>query len=210
MSSFIIADDHPMTLLGTRSFVEALGHQVLATADNGITALNHLMTLRPAMAILDVNMPGLDGIDLLEAIQDKGLPTKAILLTMHREMSLYSRAKELNVWGYVLKDMSGKELQHCIDSVIRGEHYVSPGLASELIPDTTTIQGPLSLLTLTERKVLELVAQQKTSTQIGELLFISEKTVEGHRSRIIEKLELPKEKNSLLKWAIRNMGDANE
>jgi len=206
MSSFVLADDHPMTLLGTKGFVENMGHKVVETATNGITALNHIVNHRPAIAILDVNMPGMDGLDVLMALQAKGIATRVILLTMHREMGLYQRATELQAWGYVLKDRAEHELRDCIDTVLAGKRYVSPGLLADLLPDTSIATDLLAHLTLSERKIVELIAQQKTTRQIAEMLFISEKTVEGHRTRIIEKLELPKEKNALLMWALSTIG----
>jgi two-component system nitrate/nitrite response regulator NarL len=157
------------------------------------------------VAILDVNMPSKDGIDVVMELLTKNVSTRVILLTMHREMSLYQRATELNVWGYVLKDRAEQELQTCIETVLNGQRFVSPGLMSDLLPDQQQNDSLLSKLTVTERKVIELVAQQKTTKQIAELLFISDKTVEGHRSHIIEKLELPKVKNALLVWALSNV-----
>lgn len=208
MSTFVIADDHPMTLLGTKGFVENLGHRVMETATNGIAALNLIVVHQPNAAILDVNMPGMDGIAVVMALNAKHIPTRVILLTMHREMSLYQRATELNVWGYVLKDRAEEELQNCIETVLKGERFVSPGLLSDLLPDPANNLALLDQLTVTERKIVELVAQRKTTKQIAELLFISEKTVEGHRSHIIEKLKLPKEKNALLIWALSNVRTA--
>ncbi|MNY35808.1 Oxygen regulatory protein NreC [compost metagenome] len=96
------------------------------------------------------------------------------------------------------------ELKNCLAEVARGNQYVSDSLLNDLVSVRETGTGELDKLTFSERKIIELIAQQKTSKQIAEMLFLSEKTIEGHRSNIIEKLGLPKEKNTLLKWAMKN------
>lgn len=196
----LIADDHPFTLMGTKTFVESLGYQVQDVCSNGITALNLIKAHRPTIAILDINMPGLDGIDVLENVFTLKLSTRVVLLTMHKEKSVFNKANKYGVYGYLLKEFAQNELQKCLDEVTKGHQYISANLLSELIPDSHPQEG-LDMLTFAEKKVLELIAQHKTSKQIADLLFISEKTVEGHRTNIIHKLNLPKEKNALLVWA---------
>ncbi len=200
----LIADDHPFTLQGTKSFIESYGYKVTDTCSNGISALNLIVLHRPDIAVLDINMPGLDGLDVAKKVFDDKLRTKIILLTMHKELAIYNKALEYNIYGYILKEHAQSELEYCLNEVKNGKKYVSRFLKEELIGAATSSLGDLAKLTVSERKILELVAQQKTSKQIAELLFLSEKTIEGHRSKIIEKLDLPKEKNSLLKWAIQN------
>lgn len=200
----LIADDHPFTLLGTKSFVESYGYRVEDTCSNGITALNLIKLHLPDIAILDINMPGLDGLDVAKAIQESKLRTKIILLTMHKEMTIYKKAKEYGVYGYILKEHAQTELEKCIQEVKKGNEYISVFLKDDLIKDTPNDTNELAHLTLSERKIIELITQQKTTKQIAELLFLSKKTVEGHRSKIIDKLGLPKEKNALLIWAMQN------
>lgn len=201
----LIADDHPLTLQGTKSFVESNGHIVIDNCSNGISALNLIMSHSPDIAILDINMPGLDGLDVAKKVFESKLKTKIILLTMHKEMTIYKKATEYGIYGYILKEHAFTELEECLQEVIKGNRYVSIHLEDNLIKDTFTDNDNLNKLSLSERKIIEFIAQQKTTKQIAELLFLSEKTIEGHRSSIIEKLELPKEKNSLLMWAIRNL-----
>lgn len=201
----LIADDHPFTLLGTKSFVESYNHKVIDICSNGIAALNLIKLHAPEVAILDINMPGLDGLDVASKVKENKLNTKIVLLTMHREMSIYKKACEYGIYGYILKEHAQNELEKCLNEVQKGNRYVSDFLQDDLIKNETFENSILSKLTLSERKIIELVAQQKTSKKIAELLFLSEKTVEGHRSNIIEKLGLPKEKNALLKWAIQNI-----
>jgi DNA-binding NarL/FixJ family response regulator len=200
----LIADDHPLTLHGTKIFVESNGHKVIDTCSNGIAAFNLIQLHHPEIAILDINMPGLDGLDVVKKVYESKLKTKVILLTMHREMTIYKKATEYGIYGYILKEHAFSELEKCIQEVIKGNRYVSIHLEDNLIKDKSSENESLDKLTLSERKIIELIAQQKTTKQIAELLFLSEKTVEGHRGNIIEKLGLPKEKNSLLMWAIQN------
>ena len=203
--NILIADDHPLTLLGTRNYVETIGYKVDCICSNGIAAYNKLFTKNFNLAILDINMPGMDGLELLEKMYQSRLRTKVILLTMHREVSIYKRANEIGVYGYLLKNHSESELEQCIQSVINDKQYISPLITNELIFDTVEKKDDVSsMLTLTEKKVLEMVRKQQNTKQIAKLLFIAEKTVEWHRRNIIEKLGLPKEKNALLQWAIKN------
>lgn len=203
--NILIADDHPFSLQGSKTFVESLGYQVIDICSNGITALNLIKSHQPNISILDINMPGMDGLDVLERVHKEKLRTKVVLLTMHREMSIYKRANELGVYGYILKNYAATELGICLKEVEKGRQYISPLITNELIMDTAANDNDsLAKLTFTEKKILELIGKQHTSKQIANLLFISEKTVEGHRRSIIEKLELPKEKNVLLHYAAKH------
>ena len=200
---FIIADDHPFTLQGTRAYVESLGYVVLDTALNGREAYTQIRKLKPEIAILDISMPEMNGLDILEKVSEEMLPVKVIFITTHREMSIYKKASELGIWGYILKNYADQELKDCITDVINGIRYMSPHLTQDLAIDRQYIKNEaISKLNFIENRVVQLIAQQKTTKQISELLFLSEKTVEAHRSSIIQKLGLPHEKNALMKWAI--------
>jgi DNA-binding NarL/FixJ family response regulator len=204
--NILIADDHTLTLLGTKSFVESLGYRVGSVCSNGIAAYNEICSKNFTIALLDINMPGMDGLEILEKVYTSKIRTKIILLTMHREISIYKRANELGVFGYLLKNHSEEELDICLQSVVNNVQYISPHIAKELLMDKKeTGDNDLSKLTFTENKILEMIGKQHSTKQIAALLFISEKTVEGHRRNIIDKLGLPKEKNILLQWAIKNM-----
>lgn len=202
--NILIADDHPLTLQGTKGVVESYGYRVTDTCSNGSSAFNQIQLHQPDIAILDINMPGLDGIDVAKKVQESKLRTKVILLTMHNEITLYNKAKEYGVYGYILKEYAVSELKKCLEEVLKGSHYTSDSLNKDLVTNHVKGNDELSKLTFSERKIVELITQQKTTKQIAELLFLSEKTIEGHRSNIIEKLGLPKEKNVLLKWAMKN------
>lgn len=204
--NLLIADDHPLTLLGTKNFVESLGYNVDSICSNGISAFNEISSKKFEIALLDINMPGMDGLEILEKIHTNKIRTKVILLTMHREISIYKKANELGVFGYLLKNHSEEELDLCLKAVTNNIQYISPHITKELVMDKKeTGSNDLSQLTFTENKILEMIGRQHNTKQIAHLLYISEKTVEGHRRNIIDKLGLPKEKNTLLQWAIRNM-----
>ncbi|EDM38499.1 putative nitratenitrite response regulator protein [Pedobacter sp. BAL39] len=203
MVRILIADDYPLTLMGTKAYVELLGYRVVGTCANGLVALNLIQQLRPDMAILDINMPGIDGVDILQKLHQQQAYTRVILLTMHREAAIYKRALNYKLSGYLLKEHADTELADCIRAVSGGLHYKSKYLDASHVADASAISD--ESLSPIERRIVALVAGQKTSKQIGESLFLAEKTVEGHRSRIISKLRLPKEKNALLKWALSNI-----
>ncbi len=206
MKTVLIADDHPLTLMGTKLYVEFLGYRVSDTCGNGLVALNSLRQAPPDIALLDVSMPGLTGLEILDKIREYKIPTAPILLTMHYEMSVYIKAKQSGVKGYLLKDHAQEELRECLEKVLEGDCYFSKYLSEKLqIDSPSEVNSEIDKLTFAEKKILELVANQHTTKEITEMLFISEKTVESHRRNIMQKLNLPKEKNALLIWAMKNM-----
>lgn len=203
--NILIADDHPITLIGTKKLIESLGFKILDTCTNGIIAWNLIQKLNPDVAILDINMPGMDGIEILKKIKSLCLTTKVILLTMYNETILYRKAIEWGAYAYIPKEFSEMELKNCLHSLMKGKAYTSNIIAKKLVISSTTNESVLlKILSKTERKILKLVAQEKSSLEISELMFISERTVEGHRHNIIKKLKLPSENNILYRWAIKN------
>jgi DNA-binding NarL/FixJ family response regulator len=205
MRSIIIADDHPFTLMGTRSFVESLGYNVLDVCSSGIAAYNSIIAREPTVALLDMSMPGMNAIEILEKLQKNRSPTKIVVLTMHNEISIFNRARELGVKGYVLKEFATKELQKCLQEVFNNKTWFSPELSTLLILDEHSGgEALIEKLTISEKKILEMISEQHTTKAIAKMLFITEKTVENHRSSIIKKLNLPPEKNALLIWAMKN------
>jgi DNA-binding NarL/FixJ family response regulator len=202
MYKIIVADEHPMTLLGTKTFLTSIKMRVISTHTNGISCLNAILNDLPDIAIIDVGITGMSGLEILSIVKFKNLPVKVILLTMHKELSIYFKAKESGFDGFVLKDHAEIELQACINQIMKGKTYVSQALNEYFVIDDYPIENKvLGDLTSTEQKVLELVAENKSNLEIANFLFISEKTVESHKRNICEKLELPKGKNILLKWA---------
>ena len=121
----LIADDHPFTLQGTKSFVESYGYKVIDTCSNGISALNLVLLHLPDVAILDINMPGLDGLEVAKKVQEAKIKTKVILLTMHKETTIYKKAMQYEIFGYILKEHAQTELEHCLVEVKNGNKYIS-------------------------------------------------------------------------------------
>jgi DNA-binding NarL/FixJ family response regulator len=201
--NILLADDHPMILQGTKSFLESLGYTIADLCSSGSVALNLIEFNKPDVAILDINMPEMSGLEVARQVQARKLPCKVILLTMHNEKNIYKKAMEYGVYGYLLKNFSSTEIDKCLQTVAKNEHYTSSHLATELAIDAT--DNSLEQLSITERKIVELISQQKNNKQIGEVLFISERTIEWHRRNIIEKLNLPKGKNTLLIWTLQNV-----
>jgi len=208
MADIILADDHPAILLGIKTYLLQNGHRVMACCSNGIEAYNSIQTKRPHIAILDINMPGMTGIEVADRIIQSRLSSKIILLTLDRELATYNYAKNIGVSGFLLKDFALDELDQCIAAILKGETYFSQQLNASLHMGSQSAGGnSLSLLTFSERKILELISLQKSTREIAAMLFISEKTVETHRAHIIKKLDIPPVKNALLKWAIENKNE---
>lgn len=199
---FLIADDHPLSLLGTQVLVESLGHVVLGTYKDGQSAWNAIKMLKPDFVILDISMPEMNGLDVSEKIRIHQLPTKIILLTSHKEKSIFQKAEELEINAYLLKQYALDELRDCIKHLSTNEKYFSRKINFDLEKDSNYIKGEvLEQLSFSERKVFEFIIEQKTTKEIAALLFLSEKTIEAHRASIIRKLGIEPQKNALLKYA---------
>ena len=203
MATIIVADDHPVTLTGISLFVASLGYKVISQYTNGIAALNNVLALQPDYAILDISMPGMTGLEVLETIRTRNKTQKIILYTMYHDTALFEKAKSLGVNGYVLKDFALEELKDCLEQLHYKKQWFSPRLHDSLLAgEVTTDDEKLATLSNAERKIISLIAQSKTSRQIAEQLFISEKTVDNHRSNIIKKLGLRGGSNALTHWAM--------
>lgn len=210
---FVIADDHPLSLLGTQVLIESLGYVVLEVCKDGEMAWNSIKRLKPDFVILDISMPKLNGLEISEKIRVHQLPTKIILLTSHKEKSVFDYAKELDVNAYLLKQYALEELKNCIKHLLTNDYYQSPRIKFDLEEDINYKKNKvLSQLSFSERKVFELIIEQKTTKEIANLLFLSEKTIETHRSAIIRKLGIESERNALLKYAaqFKNSLDRND
>lgn len=206
METIILADDHPVTLNGISQFVAALGYKIVSRYTNGIAALNNILALLPDYAIIDIAMPGMSGLEVLEKIRSHNKTQKVILYTMYQDTSLFEKAKSLDVNGYVLKDFALEELEECLSQLRSNKQWFSPRLEQALeVKFDGTDEEKLQSLSPAEQKIIRLVAAGKTSRQIGEQLFISEKTVENHRSNIVKKLELPKTSHALTYWAMHHV-----
>lgn len=201
--TIFIADDHPILLKGLQDLLKEKHLKVVSTATDGRTALNYILKNEPDIAILDIEMPYLTGIEIASQCKKHSLKTKIILLTLHKEADLFFKAKSLNISGYLLKEFALEEIETCIKSVKFGEPYFSEKI-KDLIGFSNENKTILNELTASEIRVLKLVVKQHTTKEIARLLFISPRTVEKHRSKIIAKLNLSSGTNSLLLWSQKN------
>lgn len=203
--TLVVADDHPLLLSGLVNQLHDFGYEVLAKAENGKIALERIVELQPSIAILDEEMPSLTGFEVIKKCKEQNLDTKFIILSSHKEKSFIYKAKKLNISGYIIKDEPFSELHNCIQSVNKGDSYFSALFNSVLEDEVTPQLQKMKLLSRSERTILKLVGQGKTSKEIAEQLFLSFRTVEKHRSNMINKLGLAKEKEILAIWAKENL-----
>ena len=210
----VIADDHPVFRLGLRQIIEEEpGFEVVGEAGDGQGALEMIRTLRPTIAILDVAMPQLDGLALARQLLADESSVEIIFVTMFREEKLFNKALEAGVKGYVLKDSAATDIVSCIKAVAAGQHYASPALTTYLVKRvrraaTDEPRSGMESLTPTERRVLSLIADYKTSKAIGEELFISPRTVDTHRNNICQKLGIHGS-HALMKFALGQKGSSS-
>ena len=204
----VIADDHPVFRFGLRQIIEAEpAFDVVGEADQGEAARDLVQKVRPAIVVLDVAMPKLDGLALARLLQKEGTPVKVILVTMYREEKLFKKALEAGVKGYVLKDSAASDIISCIKAVAAGQNYTSPELTTYLVSrvrQVDALREPRSgaeTLTATELRVLALLAEYKTSKEIAQELFVSPRTVETHRNNICQKLGIHGS-HALMKFAL--------
>lgn len=206
--TIIIADDHPITGRGMESILLTMGFDVLGNYQNGIQALNSIISNRPNFALLDAHMPGLCGLDVVVELKKKKLRTKTIIYTMYTDVALFEQAKELGVDGYLLKEFALDDLKECLDALRSGAKWYHPLLEEKLKKSEDQSFKPdlYCLLTPKERSVLASLADNKSTKEIAKELYISEKTIETHRRNIKKKLQLSDNKNALLVWAVKNKG----
>lgn len=198
--SIIIADDHPLLLKGLSDFLVEKGYNLLGSGKDGREAYNLITQKKPDIAILDIQMPFMSGLEIAQQCKGAGIETKIVLITLHKEKDLYQKAQELNIFGYILKEFALEEIENCIKTVKNGMPFFSEKI-KELIGVVLVEDSELASLTPSEKKILKLIAQDKTNKEIASQLFISYRTVEKHRSNIITKLNIEPKTNSLLIWA---------
>lgn len=206
--SVLIADDHKIVREGLKFLISnCSGMEVVGDVANGRAALAMAKKLRPAIVVMDINMPELNGIDATSRLLELLPQTKIIALSMYSSIRFIQNMFKAGASGYLLKDCAFEELLFAITSVSSNKKYLSPGLASMLIGDymdqletTETANG--SGLTVREREVLQLIAEGVSTLNISKRLNLSVKTIETHRRRIMEKLDI-RSIAGLTKYAIR-------
>jgi DNA-binding NarL/FixJ family response regulator len=178
--------------------------------DNGLDAFNYIIKNKPDIAILDIDMPNLDGFEVCIKLREKHIQTKIIFLTMLNEEAVFDNAKKIGANGFILKNFALDELDKAIQSVVNNDFYINDNLRSNLTKKPSKLlqnektKELVSRLTTTEKQVLKLIADNNNSKKISEMLFSTENTIRKHRQNITKKLELPSEINSLTKFAIQN------
>ncbi|HEV8702670.1 MAG TPA: response regulator transcription factor [Candidatus Polarisedimenticolia bacterium] len=199
----MVADDHPVVRQGLKFMLAREGFAVVAEAADGREALRQSEGTHPEVVVLDLAMPGLNGIDTAREIMRISPGTKTIILTQHAEEPYILEALRAGVHGYVLKSQAVSDMIQAIRDVHRGRLYLSPAI-SNVVVGAYRERGelPRDPLTPREREVLQLIAEGKSTKQVAEVLGITVKTAESHRSRIMSKLEIH-EKAGLVRYAIK-------
>ena len=211
--TIVIAEDHPVFRRGLAMMISTDSQlNVVADAGSGDEAIELIKEHKPDVAILDVNMPVKTGFDVVRELQGFDLATSFVLLTMHKDEGLFNTALDLGVKGYLLKESAVEEIIAGIKAVAAGENFISPQLATFLFnrgrrsANLVKQQPSINDLTPTERRVLDLIAEEKTSREIAADLYISHRTVERHRENICTKLDIHGS-NVLLKFAIAHKSE---
>ncbi|MBK7182618.1 MAG: response regulator transcription factor [Bacteroidetes bacterium] len=207
----LIADDHPIFRTGLKDILlSSFKKMDLIECVNGAQAIEKIKSLKPDIAILDINMPELNGLEVAKIVLKENLKTKVIILTMYRDREMIKKAMEVGAFGYILKDFAADEIIECIEKVKLNEKYIGPELQTfyqEIGHEDLKkkeLNQLIKNLSQAELKTLKLVSQNKSTKEIAELLFLSEKTIENYRSKICQKLMLPPRNNSLLLWTSEN------
>jgi len=199
----LLADDHDLVRQGLKALLERQGFQVVCEASDGQEALRLASKDKPDVAIMDISMPIMNGLDAAREMMKSSPKTKVILLTQHDEDQYVTEALRAGVKGYVLKNQAAADFVHAIQEVYRGSVYLSPSISRTVVDaylsKTYDSTDPLSGR---ERQVLQLVGEGKSTKDVAVQLGISVKTAESHRARLMKKLDIH-ETASLVRYAIR-------
>lgn len=210
----LLADDHPVVRRGLKATIEDDEHlQVIAEAADGDDALRLIEEIHPAVAILDIDMPGLNGLGVAREVTQRSLKTRIIFMTFHADEDLMRAAMDVGGKGYLLKGSETEEVCAAIHAVNAGRTYIGSTMAAVLLNQKTETAGSTSLnlkvLTLTEKKVLRLIADGLSSKEIGDELGIHYRTVENHRTNMCRKLEI-EGANALARFALQHRAALHE
>ncbi|MBN1448714.1 MAG: response regulator transcription factor [Bacteroidetes bacterium] len=208
--TIVIADDHPMFRQGLRDTItRKTSFSVVGEAEDGQEALDMIRRLRPTIAILDIEMPAMTGLDVAQSVSEENLPVHVIMLTMYDEQGLFNKAIDTGVKGYILKESAVRDILNGITSIVNGEYYFSPTLSNHLLKrygnaaHHPAASGEGSELTPTELEVLRLMAESLSSREIADRMHVSVRTIESHRHHIARKLGLSGS-YALLRYALAN------
>ncbi|TCK86780.1 LuxR family two component transcriptional regulator [Natranaerovirga hydrolytica] len=205
----LIADDHSMIREGLKQLIELEDDiEVVAQANDGLEALDKLVEYNPDVVLLDINMPNLNGLDVLKEIKKRKIPANVLVLTIHNEVEYLYKAVEIGVQGYVLKDSESDVLISAIRSINKGETYIQPNMASLLFKrmnskDAHKRSNINNEITKREIEVLKLITEGLLNKEIAYRLDISEKTVKNHVSNIFKKINVS-DRTQAAVYAIKN------
>lgn len=207
----LLADDHPIFRKGLKYLIEDhFPTCTIVEVDNGEDAINHLLLSDFDIAILDIDMPHKSGVEVLKRLKIERSRTHAVILTMHNDELFFNEAFDQGAVGFLLKEDSSLEIVACLNTLMAGNTYVSNKLSSYLknrknfTSRMNAMKEAIRSLSNAEYNTLKLVAINKSSKEIAEMLFVTEKSVENYRSRICKKLELSGGSNTLYKWCIEH------
>ena len=209
MITAVLADDHPIIRQGLRTLLEDQDHcRIVGEASDGLTAVDLIVALRPDVAVLDVQMPDLDGLEVARRVQQRAPDTRVIMLSMHGDEPYVLDALRHGVCGYVLKGSATTDLVAAVQAAMAGRRFLSEPLNERAIAayahSSELTERPLDryeLLTAREREVMQLTAQGLSTAEIGDRLSISPRTVETHRANLLRKLGLQTQ-TELVRFAV--------
>ena len=201
----LLADDHAVVRQGFRMILAAHPDmEIVGEAGDGRTAVEQAEKLHPDVVVMDVAMPGLNGIEATRRLAESAPHTRVLALSMHKDSVYVREMLRAGARGYLLKDSIDSDLIAAVRSVARGEAYLSPTISDGVLSDYRRhVSDPLDLLTSREREVLQMIAEGKTNKDIASLLKLSVYTVDAHRGRIMEKLNLHST-SELVRFAMRS------
>jgi DNA-binding NarL/FixJ family response regulator len=209
----VIADDHPIFRRGLRQAIESdRSLLIVGEAGNGLEALQCIEATKPDVAVLDIEMPVLSGLEVASKVQKQRLPVEVVFLTMYKDEDMFNEALDIGVKGYVLKENTVEDIVNCIKEVAKGKYFLSPTISSYLVTRNERVKNlikkkpELDDLTPTERKILKMIAENKTSKEIASFMNISHRTVENHRLNICNKLDIHGS-HALLKFALEHKSE---
>ena len=203
----LLADDHALVRSGIRLVLQTLdGVQVVADTQDGRSALDLIDKLQPDVAVLDISMPDMNGIETATLIRSRFPQTRVVILSMHAGEEYVSQALRAGASGYVLKDAAPTELEFALRAVVRGETYLSPRISGAVVErslrSANVATGPLEALTPRQREILRLIAEGHSTKQMAAELGVSVKTVETHRALLMQRLGIH-ELAGLVRFAVR-------
>ncbi len=203
----LIADDHSMVREGLKQLIELEEDiEVVAQAGNGIEAIEKIEAYKPDIVLLDINMPVMNGLEVIQRLKDTGINTSILMLTIHNEVEYLYKAEEIGIQGYVLKDSEADVLIKAIHQIYNGDVYIQPSMAAKLhrrMNGKPEYNEATELLTKREVEVLKLITEGMLNKEIADRLGISEKTVKNHISNIFKKIDVS-DRTQAAVFAIKN------